>query len=185
MSHFPNDDELAAAIAGINELEIDQLRRRYVELRGANLPKFMRRQMIIVAVAHAIREKALGGLDRETQKKLDQLVSQIVPNGERPPQVRNRKIKAGTRLLREWQGRVHEVTAVRDGFLWNGEPHRSLSHIARQITGTRWNGWLFFGVHGLQASKRTTVRKPSAQTTLPNRSAQPNATRGRRRVSHG
>ncbi len=58
----------------------------------------------------------------------------------------NRKIKAGTRLLREWQGRVHEVTVVKDGFSYQGSTYRSLSEIARTITGTRWNGWVFFGL---------------------------------------
>jgi hypothetical protein len=53
---------------------------------------------------------------------------------------------AGTRLLREWQGVEHAVTVLTDGFEYDGRPYKSLSAIARAITGTRWNGWLFFGL---------------------------------------
>ncbi len=53
---------------------------------------------------------------------------------------------AGTRLLREWRGVEHAVTVLPDGFEWEGRPYRSLSAIARAITGTRWNGWAFFGL---------------------------------------
>lgn len=53
---------------------------------------------------------------------------------------------AGTRLLREWHGVEHAVTVLADGFEWEGRPYRSLSAIARAITGTRWNGWTFFGL---------------------------------------
>jgi hypothetical protein len=52
----------------------------------------------------------------------------------------------GTRLLREWQGVEHVVTVTSDGFEWKGRPYKSLSAIARAITGTRWNGWVFFGL---------------------------------------
>jgi hypothetical protein len=53
---------------------------------------------------------------------------------------------AGTRLIREWQGVEHTVTVLNDGYEWQGRPYRSLSAIARAITGTRWNGWIFFGL---------------------------------------
>ena len=53
---------------------------------------------------------------------------------------------AGTRLIREWQGVEHTVTVLAEGYEWQGRPYRSLSAIARAITGTRWNGWVFFGL---------------------------------------
>jgi Protein of unknown function (DUF2924) len=52
----------------------------------------------------------------------------------------------GTRLLREWQGVEQFVIVTKDGFEWQGRPYKSLSAIARAITGTRWNGWTFFGL---------------------------------------
>jgi hypothetical protein len=54
--------------------------------------------------------------------------------------------RTGTVLVREWQGTTHHVTIVNDGFLWNGQTHRSLSAIARAITGAKWNGPRFFGM---------------------------------------
>jgi hypothetical protein len=55
-------------------------------------------------------------------------------------------MKPGTRLVREWNGRIHHVEVVSDGFVWNGKTHRSLSVIAREITGVQWSGPRFFGL---------------------------------------
>jgi hypothetical protein len=141
----PTREEVEAEIALLGGLSLEALKARWLELKGIPLPKFMRRGLMIKAVAHAIRESAFGGLDRPTQTKLEQAMRQIVPSGQKPPPAGN-KIRAGTRLVREWRGRVHEVTVAGDGFVWNGKRHRSLSEIARLITGTRWNGWVFFGL---------------------------------------
>ena len=66
---------------------------------------------------------------------------------------------AGTRLIREWQGVEHTVTVLAEGYEWQGRPYRSLSAIARAITGTRWNGLVFFGVRGVAARTRTSSSK--------------------------
>lgn len=66
-----------------------------------------------------------------------------------------RQLSAGTRLIREWKGEMHEVVVLPVGFLWKGTSHRSLSVIARMITGTSWNGWLFFGVARKQTKEVT------------------------------
>jgi hypothetical protein len=58
---------------------------------------------------------------------------------------------AGTRLIREWQGVEHAVTVRDDGYEYQGKPYKSLSSIARAITGTRWNGWVFFGLKNTRA----------------------------------
>ena len=58
---------------------------------------------------------------------------------------------AGTRLIREWQGVEHAVTVRDDGYEYRGAPYKSLSSIARAITGTRWNGWVFFGLKNMRA----------------------------------
>jgi hypothetical protein len=65
--------------------------------------------------------------------------------------VRNRPI-VGTRLIREWQGVEHCVTVRDDGYEYQGRPYKSLSAVARAITGTRWNGWVFFGLKNQRAS---------------------------------
>ncbi len=154
-----DDEQLQSEIAQLSELTLDELKALFLALTGRPLPKYMRRGLMTQAVAHAMREAASGGLARDTQRQLDALVRQIVPTGEPKPAPLNRKIKAGTRLLREWQGRVHEVTVVQGGFSYRGSRYRSLSEIARTITGTRWNGWVFFGL------KKTSG--PAAASPLP------------------
>ena len=164
----PTPEQVEAEIAGLRDLSLEALKARWLELKPLPLPKFMRRELMSKALAHAIRQAAFGGLDPATQKKLDQLVRQIVPSGERPPPAPNR-IKVGTRLIREWQGRVHEVTVESDAFIWNGKRHRSLSEIARLITGTRWNGWVFFGLKRTGASSKTaelTKKRPRKRRRL-------------------
>jgi hypothetical protein len=66
---------------------------------------------------------------------------------------RDQKLIAGTWLVREWQGVEHCVTARDDGYEYQGRPYKSLSSIARAITGTRWNGWVFFGLKNQRTSR--------------------------------
>lgn len=141
-----NGDALEAELARIPSLDLPALKHLYLELTGAALPSFLRVPFARRAVAHALRERHLGGLDPDTRRQLEELVAQIEPLQQGPLRKPRRKPRAGTRLLREWQGKVHEVAVLADGFLWNGAQYRSLSKIAGEITGTRWNGWVFFGV---------------------------------------
>lgn len=146
MSDHLSSHQNAADLDGIEGKSSEELKALYLHLTGTKLPKFIRGKLLRLAVAHAIAQLRDGGLDTDTQRRLDGLVRQIVPVGETPPPKPNKKIRSGTRLIREWQGQVHEVTVEGDSFLWNQERYRSLSEIARQITGTRWNGWVFFGL---------------------------------------
>lgn len=154
-------ESLRVALDRLAALSSDELKQRWTELGRPPLPKFMRKGMILRAVAHALQENTLGGLDRDTQKRLDRLVAQIVPAGERPPR-KPLSVKPGTRFLREWRGRSYVVTAERNGFLWEGRRYKSLSAVARAISGTRWNGHTFFGLkrNGHDASASRPGGKP-------------------------
>ena len=83
----------------------------------------------------------------ETVKRLEALARQY---GETNPIKRRMRTDyrpiAGTRLVREWQGVEHTVTVRDDGYEWQGKPYKTLSPIANAITGSRWNGWVFFGL---------------------------------------
>jgi hypothetical protein len=149
----PATTSVGQELADLSGLSLEQLKARWLELKGVPLPKFMRRGLMIRAVAYAIQEAAFGGLDPATRKRLDVLAAQIVPNGTKPPPRPNR-VKPGTRLVREWKGRSHDVMVLEDGFAWRGKRYPSLSVIAREITGTRWNGWMFFGLKQREAAKR-------------------------------
>jgi hypothetical protein len=149
-------------LARLPALSLDQLKARWLELKKVPLPKFMRRGLMTRAVAYAIQEVAYGGLDRDTLKRLDQLAAQIVPSGGKTPPRPNR-VKPGTRLVREWKGRVHDVMVLEDGFAWKGKRYASLSVIARQITGTRWNGWMFFGLKQREAKRAAALAAPPSK----------------------
>jgi hypothetical protein len=162
-------EALETELERLASLSLGELKARWLELKGVPLPRFMRRELMRRAVAHAIQENTLGGLDAATQKRLEAHVRQILPSGEAPPRL-PRKVKTGTRLVREWQGKVHEVTVAPDGFIWNGERYRSLSQIARLITGTRWNGWVFFGLKKTGAKVQAALRPQRRRSASPKRS---------------
>jgi hypothetical protein len=89
---------------------------------------------------------ALGDLDRATVRFLERLATGGRRSSAPVPIPQTRSIKPGTLLRREWQGVMHSVTVTEGGFAWNGATYRSLSEVARAITGTRWNGPRFFGL---------------------------------------
>jgi hypothetical protein len=98
-------------------------------------------------LGYRIQELVYGGLKPETIQRLEALGEQL--DGGNPVLRRIRgddKPITGTRLIREYQGVEHSVTVLHDGYEYQGRPYQSLSSIARAITGTRWNGWLFFGL---------------------------------------
>jgi|SRR5215213_5122135 len=131
---------IEAEIDRIRSLGIDALRRRWRLTFGASPPKALSKEIMGRMIAYRIQEEAFGGLDRETIKLLDRLA-----RGEKPSEL-NRRLKAGTVLIREYQGERHTVTVVPDGFLWREATYSSLSTIAKTITGTAWNGPRFFGL---------------------------------------
>ena len=92
-----------------------------------------------------MQEIALRGLRPEPQRQLRQIAQELKQTGAAAKRFRP-QLKPGTRLIREWQGRTYEVVVRDDGFCWQGTPYRSLSAIARKITGTAWSGPLFFGL---------------------------------------
>jgi Protein of unknown function (DUF2924) len=113
------------------------------ELNGAEAPPYNRR-FLESRLAYRIQELAYGGLRPETVARLDALADKL--DGKRPKRITADRPIAGTRLIREWQGLEHCVTVLGGGYEYQGRPYQSLSAIARAITGTRWNGPLFFGL---------------------------------------
>jgi hypothetical protein len=95
-------------------------------------------------LAWKIQEAASGGLDAETRRTLNSVAIALERDGKYEPQIR-RGLSPGVVLTREWKGIVHKVTVTRGGFECSGQRYKSLSDIARTITGTRWSGPRFFG----------------------------------------
>jgi hypothetical protein len=95
-------------------------------------------------LAWHLQAAAFGDLEPETRRRLKQLAKAGQRNGV--PRASSAGLRPGTVLLREWQGVRHGVEVTRDGFLHAGKRYRSLSQVARAITGTRWSGPRFFGL---------------------------------------
>jgi len=110
-------------------------------------PSQVRRELLVRILAYKIQEKAFGGLRNTTRRRLRQLADALEANPSAAlPNVR--RIKPGTRLIRQWQGKTHQVTVGEADYEYSGQRYASLSEIARLITGTRWSGPLFFGLKG-------------------------------------
>ena len=139
-------DTIPARLAALKTTPTPDLKAQWRELFDSEPPPFNRRYLES-RLAYRIQELAYGGLKPETVRRLERLGEELDGGDRRKSRMRADLMPiVGTRLLREWQGVEHVVTVTADGFDWQGRPYRSLSAIARAITGTRWNGWVFFGL---------------------------------------
>lgn len=144
MRHAAIDrDALAAELAGLPAQPAEALRVRWRELYGTPAPARIGRVLLLRAVAHRLQEIALGGSKPLVRRLLAQAVTDVAAGRSPLPAAAG---KAGTRLLRDWHGITHEVIVQEDGVSYRGQHYRSLSAVARTITGVRWSGPLFFGL---------------------------------------
>ena len=128
---------IAEQLAALVTMSPAQLRQRWVSMAGPVIPRISP-NMLRLALAYELQAKAFGGLSRVTQQKLGQLARAKTVSA--PAQ-------SGMRLVRAWNGRTHVVVVGEDGIVrWNERDWRSLSEVARAITGTRWSGPEFFGL---------------------------------------
>ena len=145
-------DPIPARLAALKTMPLSELKAQWRDLFGAEPPGYNRR-FLESRLAYRIQELAYGGLKPETVKRLEALGEQFADrNLTRRRSGHNTMPIGGTRLLREWQGVEHTVTVLAEGYEWQGRPYRSLSAIARAITGTRWNGLVFFGLKNRRAA---------------------------------
>ena len=150
VSSIPKQD-VPARLAALPSADIRDLKQQWRSLFGTEPPPYNRR-FLERRIAYRIQELAYGGLQPETIARLEALGEQIDGGNITLRRIRqDQRPIAGTRLLREYQGVEHVVTVTRDGYEYQGRPYQSLSAIARAITGTRWNGWLFFGLRKASA----------------------------------
>ena len=134
------------ALSRLPELDLGELRQQWRALYKTEASPHLSRELLVRAVAYRMQELALGGLRPEQQRQLRQIAQQLKQTGASHDTRPRPELKPGTRLVREWQGRTYEVLVLDDGFSWQGTRYRSLSAIARKITGTAWSGPLFFGL---------------------------------------
>ena len=146
MNAGPSDASVVAQLAALRKMSVVELKQRWETLFGTPAPNNSR-SYLEVRLGNRIQELMLGGLSRDTRRVLDLLVKELEGKNTRKAIMTDpRKPIPGTRLLREWDGAEHSVTVLRDGFDWQGRKFKSLSAVARAITGTQWNGYRFFGL---------------------------------------
>ena len=139
-------ETVTADLTELQEHSLSELKDRWADLYGSACPPRISRNLLLRAISHRIQEQALGGIDRATLRRLDRAAADLAAG--RTPAPSASKIKPGTRLLREWQGRVHEVIVLEKGVEYRDKSWPSLSAVAQEITGTRWSGPRFFGLKG-------------------------------------
>ena len=138
---------LESEIAHLRGLDMDGLRARWRSLTGRRAPRHLSKGLMFRILAYRIQADALGDLDSATIRYLERIaLDNDQGNSKSLPRSDGDQIKPGAVLVREWQGADHHVMALSEGFAWKGQVYRSLSEVARAITGTSWNGPRFFGL---------------------------------------
>ncbi|MEP6604533.1 MAG: DUF2924 domain-containing protein [Nitrosospira sp.] len=138
--------QVLADLASLATTSTPQLRVRWRKLFESEPPQY-NRKFLESRLAYRIQELAFGGLKPATVERLQALGEEL--DGGKPTRRKirgDRDLVSGTILKREWHGVEQTVLVTRGGYEWQGRPYKSLSAVARAITGGRWNGWMFFGL---------------------------------------
>ena len=148
-------NSLTAGLESLTSLNLYQLREEWANHCRSAAPSGMSPELLQRAIGYKIQEKAFGGLNRRTQLRLSSLNSALGRGKAAAGERTSPTLKSGTKLLREWQGKVHEVLALDDGrFAYAGKTYHSLTPIARQVTGVHQSGPKFFGLKVPQVSAK-------------------------------
>jgi hypothetical protein len=190
-------ESLKSDIERLKTLDVEALHSEWRTLHGKRAPKSLPKSLLVKAIAYRLQALAFGDLDPQTLRVLEAYAAK--GEGRWKGRVRADRlsgtsssssgphIKPGCVLVREWAGEIHRVTVVEVGFAWNGRTYRSLSEVARAITGTRWNGPRFFGLDRNRASKDSSDNAKRGRRNFdPNRGRhQPSPPARSRRLGEG
>jgi hypothetical protein len=132
-------------IKALESATVPSLKAQWKAALKRDPPRFAKRGFLTQVLAWEVQARAFGGLKSSIHRQLLALGAQNCSSTSKiiQPVV---KLRPGVKLFRSWRGVTHEVMVTDKGFLWRGQPFDSLSTIAREITGTRWSGPLFFGL---------------------------------------
>jgi hypothetical protein len=138
---------MAARLQALERLDYAALRREWRRLYRMPAPPRLSRDLLLLGIAWKIQEQILGGLSAAAKRDLADLVQRVEEGGD-VPRSRVARLRPGARLVREWRGETHTIIVLDDGFEWRNRRWRSLSAIAREISGGHWSGPRFFGLTG-------------------------------------
>ncbi|MBQ3564643.1 MAG: DUF2924 domain-containing protein [Alphaproteobacteria bacterium] len=142
MNQYDNKNDLLVIkqILALKSMSFGELDKLWTKMFDAP-PAFRTKSYMIPKLAYKIQELAYGGIDSETEKKLKYEANHLNRNRKYTPMV-------GTKIVKEYKGKMIEVTVVEEGFSYDGVVFKSLSAVAQKITGTKWNGLKFFNING-------------------------------------
>ena len=151
---------VAARLEALEQMDHAALRAEWRRLYRTHPPKHVSRDLLMLGVAWKIQEQAYGGLGAATKRRVADLAKTLERDGD-VTRSRVARVRPGAKLVREWRGETHIVIVREDGFEWKGRHWRSLSVVAREITGGHWSGPRFFG---LKEKARTNTEGAIAET---------------------
>lgn len=153
MQHH-DDGQVLARLAALKDMTVRELKAEWAKLFSSEAPNNSR-PFLEQRLAYRIQELTWGGPSKPVRQLLDALADEVEGKKVRQSVISDpRNPVIGTRLVREWDGAEHVITVMKDGFNWQGRRYKSLSAIARDITGTRWNGYRFFGLRDIKGDAR-------------------------------
>jgi hypothetical protein len=148
----PDCETLDAEIAHLRDLDVGGLRSRWHAILGRPAPPHLPGHLLLRILAYRLQADCWGDLDAESKRLLDRSESpEQAGQSAVALSTYNAELRPGTALGREWNGRMHRVSVLAEGFIYDGKTYSSLSKVALAITGTRWNGPRFFGLRDKQA----------------------------------
>ncbi len=149
--------DVAQALTRLSELTIFELRGEWRRLHRMPPPMRLSRDLLTRGITYKLQERAYGGLSTATARKLEQAGAVSLSRGSVTP-APPISLRPGTRLVREWRGVTHMVLIHADGIEWRGQRYRSLTIVARKITGARWSAPRFFGLRQRQLNSYSSAR---------------------------
>ncbi len=149
--------DVAQALARLSEFALFELRGEWRRLHRMPPPMRLSRDLLVRGITYKLQEWAYGGLSTAAARKLERAATGPPSRGAAKP-TQPISLKPGTRLVREWPGVTHLVLIHADGIEWRGQRYRSLSLVARKITGARWSGPRFFGLRQRPLDSTSTAR---------------------------
>ncbi len=132
-------------LAGLESMSLAELRATWTERLGVEPPKLRARDLLALALAHRLQVRAHGDLPGPAKRKMAELARRFAEDRTYTP-TPGPVLKPGSSLIKEWRGVRHEAWVLDQGFSYRGERFGSLSEVAQKITGTKWNGHVFFGL---------------------------------------
>lgn len=149
----PRGVSVNVEIARLRGLDVQGLRSFWESRYGGKAATHLPRHLLFRLLAYRLQAEHLGDLDASNKRLLDRSGSPEAASRRAADAVRHtRSLRPGTMLGREWNGEMHRVAVLTEGFAWNGTTYPSLSKVAFAITGTRWNGPRFFGLRDRASS---------------------------------